>query len=200
MDWLPSPSNAKWLVGGVCFGCGLGLVAGILIAGIKPATHENSFEKSRSAAQSLGWEQLDQVHKASQAYSLSRNPGLYKGILSAIADRLAILEKSDGEIAKKPEPTTKEQAKIEMPVTASISQPAPVNGSIYLDGSGKLDINAATLEQIDSVSRMSTDTAKDILNYIKTKGPVKSFDEFDSIPNVGPKTIEKLRSVFHIKR
>lgn len=203
MGWLPTPNQTRWLVAGLCAGLATGLVAGIAVSGIKPATTENSYSQSKSSAQSLGWDQLDNVYKTSQAFALSRNPVLYKNLLSSIGDRFALLDKSEPQpktvdleksTASKPTITTTK------PVSSSSMPPQAQTNGKYLDGTGEIDINSATLEQIDAISRMSTGTAKDILNYIKTKGPIKSFDELDFISGVGPKTIEKLRASFHINR
>lgn len=200
MGWLPTSNQTRWLVAGLCAGLATGLVVGIAVSGIKPATTENSYSQSKSSAQSLGWDQLDNVYKTSQAFVLSRSPVLYKNLLASIGDRFALLDKSDSQpksvdLGK----STSSKPTTTKPVSSSLTPQAQTNGK-YLDGTGEIDINSATLEQIDAISRMSTGTAKDILNYIKTKGPIKSFDELDTISGVGPKTIEKLRASFHINR
>lgn len=202
MGWLPSPNQIRWLVAGLCTGLATGLVVGIAVSGIRPATRENSINQSKSAAQSLGWDQLDSVYKSSQAFTISRNPTLYKNLLAAIGDRFAILEKTPTQpkTADLEKPTEERSSITTKPITSSVVPSSVSSNGKYLDGTGEIDINSATLEQIDAVYRMSTNTAKDILNYIKTKGPIKSFDELDTISGVGPKTIEKLRSSFHISR
>lgn len=202
MGWLPLPNQIRWLVAGLCTGFATGLVVGIAVSGIRPATRENSINQSKSAAQSLGWDQLDNVYKSSQAFTISRNPTLYKNLLTAIGDRFAILEKTpvQPKAADLEKPKEAKSSITTKPITSSAVPSSVSSNGKYLDGTGEIDINSATLEQIDAISRMSTNTAKDILNYIKTKGPIKSFDELDTISGVGPKTIEKLRSAFHISR
>ncbi len=202
MGWLPSPNQTRWLAAGLCTGLAVGLVVGIAISGIRPATRENSINQSKSAAQSLGWDQLDSVYKSCQAFTISRNPTLYKNLLAAIGDRFSILAKTpvQPKVVDLEKPTETKSSIVAKPVISSVAPtPAPSNGK-YLDGTGEIDINSATLEQIDAVYRMSINTAKDIFNYIRTKGPIKTFDELDSISGVGTKTIEKLRSAFHISR
>jgi DNA uptake protein ComE-like DNA-binding protein len=207
-NWKPSPKELRWLAGGLIAGSIIGLAIGVAVSGIKPASVENSFEKSKIAAQSLGQSYLETVYNSSRAFNLKNNPALYQNILTSIEKRYALYKKSESPAAKLEKPKTVETAFVPKSITTSSLVPAPkdnppvdqIGETAYLDGAGPTDINTATVKQIDDVPRMSTDTAKDIWNYIQTKGPIKSFDELDQIKNVGPKTIEKLRSLFHIKK
>ena len=196
-SWVPSTVEARWLVSGLIAGATIGLVLGVAISGVKSSKTENSFDQSRLSAQSLGWSCLNEIYDTSKTFSASYNKTLYSGILSALQERYSL--------AIKDKPITKPN--LTPPKTASISsanqaKTTDVNSTnpAYLDGYGSIDINTATVEQIDSVDRMSTKTAQEIWNYIKKNGPIKSFAQLDDVKGVGEKTIEKLRNQFHISK
>jgi competence protein ComEA len=198
---MPSKKEIRWLTSGLIAGATVGLVIGVAVSGIQSSKTENSYDQSRLSAQSLGWSSLNDVYDASKAFSLSYNKALYGDILAALSNRYSLALK-EMPISSSSSTKSIQSRKLVLPdkilASSATKSETSRSNSGYLDGTGPVDINNATLQQIDDVPRMSTDTAKLIRDFIKTKGPIKSFNELDQIKNVGPKTIEKLRSLFHI--
>jgi len=60
---------------------------------------------------------------------------------------------------------------------------------------GPVHLNAATLEQLDSLPGVGPVTAQKILDYRQKHGAFSSLDELDAIPGIGEARIEQLRDV-----
>ena len=58
--------------------------------------------------------------------------------------------------------------------------------------SGKLNLNTASVEQIDQLPGMSPKKAQSVVEYRRTH-PFKSVDELDNVKGFSPKTIGKLK-------
>ena len=205
--------NGRWLTSGLVAGAVIGVIAGIAVTKITPGQNETTIEQSKLSAQTLGWDSLDKITVTSKAFDTKNDTKLAHNLETALTQVYAKLGKPQSKTAvvEKPIPitaSTTQAPKIEKPEPPATTTNNPVpktetkvtNAGAYADGTGEMDINTATLQQIDDVPRMSTTTAKDIYDYIHQKGPIKSFSELDSIKNVGEKTLEKLRSLFHIKK
>lgn len=198
--------NGRWLLGGLVAGAIIGVITGIAVTKIEPTQHKTTIEQSKLAAQTLGWDSLDKITAASKAFDSKNDTKLIQNLGIALNQAYAKLGKPQQKpvVLAKPPVTTatiiQTTPKIEKPEQTVASTPKIANTGKYADGTGEIDINTATLQQIDDVPRMSTTTAKDIYNFIHQKGPIKSFSDLDSIKNVGEKTLEKLRLMFHIKK
>jgi|26BtaG_2_1085354.scaffolds.fasta_scaffold05698_2 competence protein ComEA len=55
---------------------------------------------------------------------------------------------------------------------------------------GPVNVNTATVEQLDTLERIGPKTAKAIVQYREKNGPFKTFEDFDKVYRIGPKTIE----------
>jgi len=66
------------------------------------------------------------------------------------------------------------------------------NGQAKQKVSGQLNLNLATVEQIDQLPGVSPKKALAIVDYRK-QHPYKSVDELDNVKGFSPKSIEKLR-------
>jgi len=58
-----------------------------------------------------------------------------------------------------------------------------------------VDLNSATVEQLDSLPGIGPVTAQKIVDYRQAHGPFRSVDDLDAIPGIGPSRIENLRGL-----
>lgn len=59
--------------------------------------------------------------------------------------------------------------------------------------SGKININKASLSQLDSIPGIGEATANKILNYIKENGEFKSIEEIKNVNGIGDKKYENMK-------
>ena len=62
----------------------------------------------------------------------------------------------------------------------------------------KIDINTASLEQLEAVKGVGQDIAHNILAYKKDHGAFKSFDDLGKVKGVGKVRLEALRETFTV--
>ena len=58
-----------------------------------------------------------------------------------------------------------------------------------------VDLNSATVEQLDALPGVGPVTAQKIVDYRTEHGPYSSVDDLDAIPGIGPAKIENLRGL-----
>jgi competence protein ComEA len=58
---------------------------------------------------------------------------------------------------------------------------------------GPVQLNSATLEQLDALPGIGPVTAQKILDYRAAHGAFQSVDELDAVPGIGPARLEQLR-------
>lgn len=58
---------------------------------------------------------------------------------------------------------------------------------------GQLNLNSATLEELDTLKGVGPVKAQAIVDYRAKNGPFGSVDELDNVPGFGKKTIDNLR-------
>lgn len=62
----------------------------------------------------------------------------------------------------------------------------------------KADINSASVAQLEAVTGIGPDTAKNILDYKKEHGKFKSMDELEVVNGVGEVRLEALNAAFTV--
>jgi competence protein ComEA len=77
--------------------------------------------------------------------------------------------------------------------TAGGSAPAAAGGAA--SPSAPVDLNSATVEQLDALPGVGPVTAQKIVDYRTEHGPFTSVDDLDAIPGIGPARIENLRGL-----
>ena len=77
-------------------------------------------------------------------------------------------------------------------VVAAPAGAAPSTGA-PAPASGPIDLNTATLEQLDTLDGVGPSTAQKILEYREQHGGFKSVDELDQVSGIGEKRLAALR-------
>ena len=73
--------------------------------------------------------------------------------------------------------------------------PAAAGGAGGTAPGGRVHLNTATLEQLDSLPGVGPVTAQKILDYRDERGAFQSVDELDAVPGIGPARLEQLREL-----
>lgn len=61
--------------------------------------------------------------------------------------------------------------------------------------SAPVDLNSATVEQLDTLPGIGPTTAQKIVDYRTEHGPFTAVDDLDAIPGIGPARIDELRGL-----
>jgi competence protein ComEA len=59
-------------------------------------------------------------------------------------------------------------------------------------GSLRVDINAADVEELDELPEVGPSTAQSIIDYRENNGEFRTVGELEEIPGIGPATLEKI--------
>lgn len=85
---------------------------------------------------------------------------------------------------------------------ATEGEASPLLGSSLVESShrspsetakGKVNLNTATITDLQSISGIGAKRAQDIIDYRDSSGGFKSVDELSNVSGIGDKTLEKLR-------
>lgn len=81
--------------------------------------------------------------------------------------------------------------RVASPATGAVSPGAGASQA----AAGPVNLNTATLEQLDALPGIGPVTAQKILDYRTRKGAFSSVDDLDAIPGIGPARLEQLRGL-----
>jgi competence protein ComEA len=79
--------------------------------------------------------------------------------------------------------------------TPAAAAPGGAGGEATALPAGRVHLNSATLEQLDTLPGVGPVTAQKILDYRTRKGAFSSVDELDAVPGIGPARLEQLRDL-----
>ncbi|MBC8514469.1 helix-hairpin-helix domain-containing protein [bacterium] len=75
------------------------------------------------------------------------------------------------------------------PEPATLSESTPTSSPSI----GKVNLNTATMEELDSLPGIGPAYAQRIIDYRESHGGFKSIEELTNVKGIGPKTLDKLR-------
>ncbi len=115
--------------------------------------------------------------------ALDRVPGIGPGLLAAIAPHVTFSGPGSPALA----PTSGQFAR-------PVAPPAGVvPGALQLPAASALNLNSATLSELDRLPGIGPARAAAILQEREARGPFRSVDELSRVPGLGPSAIARLR-------
>jgi len=77
-----------------------------------------------------------------------------------------------------------------------VSQDAPENGTRLVNPvQGLVNINTATIDQLDSLPEIGPKTAQNIIDYRNANGPFVRIEDIQAVPDIGPMTYDKIKEL-----
>lgn len=85
------------------------------------------------------------------------------------------------------------------PASEAATSPSPTaNSSNSSQPTGKININTATVSQLDSLPGIGPVYAQRIVDYRTASGPFTSLEQIQNVKGIGPKTFEKFKDLITI--
>ncbi|KUI23505.1 hypothetical protein AU193_01820 [Mycobacterium sp. GA-1285] len=99
-------------------------------------------------------------------------------------------------------PATGEPAAMGSSVSTGVAAPASTDTPSSGDGStpagGKVNLNTATVEELDTLPGIGPVTAAAIVSWRDANGPFTSVDQLGDVDGIGPARLNKLRDLVHV--
>jgi competence protein ComEA len=83
-------------------------------------------------------------------------------------------------------------------VPALISPSGVISGNSTIDPSHVVDINSATLEELDTLPEIGPKSAQDIIDYRNANGPFIKVEDIQDVPGIGPATFDTIKDLITV--
>lgn len=85
-------------------------------------------------------------------------------------------------------------------VSVNLAAPLVDGEQVVVGGPGNaapaaVDLNSATVEQLDALPGIGPQTAQKIVDFRQAHGPFRSLDDLDAVPGIGPSRIAQLKGL-----
>ncbi|MDW8327435.1 MAG: ComEA family DNA-binding protein [Anaerolineales bacterium] len=88
-----------------------------------------------------------------------------------------------------------------LPTTAATETPAPVpsrSGPSLPVAGAKININTATLAELDTLPRIGPALAQRIIDYRNANGPFRRIEDIQNVRGIGPATFERIKDLITV--
>ena len=79
------------------------------------------------------------------------------------------------------------------------TSPLPTQGAGGTEGGRKININRATVAELDTLPGIGPATAQRIVDYRTKNGPFKKIDDLKNVIGIGPATFDKLKDLITVE-
>ena len=82
--------------------------------------------------------------------------------------------------------------------SAAVDLAVSRSGSVDLAGASLININTASIEELDALPNVGPVTAQAIVDYRTTNGPFRAVEEITRVKGIGPATLEKIKALITV--
>ena len=89
-----------------------------------------------------------------------------------------------------------DQQQVYVPYIGERNPPPPLSGGIGpVEASGPININTATLSELEDLPQVGPATAQSIVEYRETYGPFQDVQDLLDVPGIGSATLQEIREL-----